>query len=87
MRDRTQLVLENARLVAENVRLKTEIARLKTAARDFLNNHLLDCGAHHCYYCSARSPEWRHDPYCAYIRSQSARTALRAAVRGESSDA
>jgi len=78
--ERTRLVIENARLVAENARLKAEIARLKAAARDFLDNHSLDCGAHYCRYCCARSPEWSHEPYCAYVRSQSAYTALWAAV-------
>lgn len=29
----------------------------------------LDCGAHYCRYCAAKSPKWTHEPYCAYQES------------------
>lgn len=46
--------------------------------------HVRDCGAHYCRYCSARSPEWEHGPYCPYVESQEASTRaqhLRARIR------
>ena len=37
--------------------------------------HVKDCGDHYCRYCSARSPEWNHEAYCAYGQSQRDHTA------------
>ena len=30
----------------------------------------LDCGAHYCRYCSAKSPKWEHSTGCPYVESQ-----------------
>lgn len=30
----------------------------------------LDCGAHYCRYCPAKSPAWEHGPSCPYVESQ-----------------
>lgn len=61
----------------------TEVERLeklREAAREFLRYHALDCGAHRCRYCAAGSPNWNHDDFCLYVRSQAAYTALSAAL-------
>lgn len=60
-----------------------EGARLKEAAEEFLRYHALDCGAHFCRYCSARSPEWEHAEHCSFVLSQAAYTKLRAALVAE----
>lgn len=31
---------------------------------------VLDCGAHYCRYCPAKSPAWEHAPHCPYEESQ-----------------
>jgi hypothetical protein len=31
---------------------------------------VLDCGAHYCRYCPAKSPAWEHTPSCPYEESQ-----------------
>lgn len=31
---------------------------------------VLDCGAHYCRYCSAKSPDWEHGAWCPYVQSQ-----------------
>lgn len=36
---------------------------------------VLDCGAHYCRYCPAKSPEWDHDENCPYVVSQRDNTA------------
>lgn len=40
-----------------------EVAVLRGAVR------MLDSGDHHCRYCDAGSPEWKHSPTCPYARS------------------
>ena len=74
------LIARVRELEAERDRLAVEVERLRVAARDFLDHHSLDCGAHYCRYCPARSPEWKHETYCAYVRAQAAYTALSAVL-------
>lgn len=59
--------------------------RLREAAQEFLLHHQMDCGAHFCRYCSARSPEWEHAEHCSFAMSQEAYTKLRAALAAEKS--
>jgi len=39
--------------------------------------HVLDCGAHYCRYCPAKSPAWEHTPHCPYEESQKRNTEAR----------
>lgn len=42
---------------------------------------VLDCGAHYCRYCPAKSPDWQHGAYCPYVESQHEWDAARAMIR------
>lgn len=44
--------------------LRDETIRLLKCVRP------LDCGAHYCRYCPAKSPAWEHSPACPYVESQ-----------------
>lgn len=58
-------------LEEENERLR----KLATEAAEILKHvRVLDCGAHFCRYCPARSPEWEHMPSCPYEESQGLNT-------------
>jgi len=43
---------------------------LKQAAPLLRTVRVLDCGAHYCRYCPAKSPLWEHSPSCLYVESQ-----------------
>ena len=63
----TALQQEHARLQAMTKVLSDnapEIVRLLCCVRS------LDCGAHYCRYCLAKSPTWEHSPCCPYPESQ-----------------
>lgn len=61
-------------------RAEAALARVRAALEDVLAHHSVDCGAHYCRYCSAKSPEWAHAEHCAYVRSVQAFTRARAAL-------
>lgn len=70
----------NAASQQEVARLKAELSGLREAeplkalvveAVELLKHvRVLDCGAHYCRYCPAKSPEWEHTPSCPYEESQ-----------------
>ena len=41
----------------------------------------LDCGAHYCRYCPAKSPAWEHGPCCPYVKSQCEHDEAQALIR------
>jgi hypothetical protein len=66
--------------VARAEQAEAALARVREALEGVLANHCLDCGAHYCRYCSARSPEWAHTEHCYYVRSVQAFEKARAAL-------
>lgn len=47
-------------------------------AADLLRRvRVLDCGAHYCRYCPAKSPAWEHTTSCPYVESQREQTRAR----------
>ena len=50
---------------------EARIRALATEAAELLKHvNVLDCGAHFCRYCPAKSPTWEHSPGCPYEESQ-----------------
>lgn len=76
-----EIALALPRLLAAYDALVAERETLRGAAHDFLAHHALDCGAHSCRYCSAKSPAWEHDSHCLYVRSQHAQERLQKVLR------
>jgi hypothetical protein len=51
--------------------LRREVAEILRLLRHV---RVLDCGAHYCRYCPAKSPAWEHTPSCPYVESQQVHT-------------
>ena len=49
-------------------------ALVRQAIKHLKHVHVLDCGAHYCRYCPAKSPKWEHTPSCPYLESQKRNT-------------
>lgn len=59
--------------------LRAQIEALLPDLIDVLRHvNVLDCGAHYCRYCPAKSPDWDHTPGCPYVESQHANNRARA---------
>ncbi len=50
--------------------MPTKDQLLAEAERLLKHVNVLDCGAHYCRYCPAKSPDWDHTPFCPYEQSQ-----------------
>lgn len=65
---------ELATLKQQKAESDTTLQRLRELAPEIIRMlrcvRVLDCGAHYCRYCPARSPAWEHDPSCPYVESQ-----------------
>lgn len=64
-----------AKMARELLALRAAVREAEVLLREV---RPLDCGAHYCRYCPAKSPDWEHGPHCPYVESQHAADRARA---------
>ncbi len=68
------------RLAEQERRIAGLQEHLIAAAQLLRSVRTLDCGAHYCRYCPAKSPAWEHSPSCPYVESQREKDEARALI-------